>query len=56
MTNVLKYGWWVVFVSAIMVWLFAAEHMAFWQRAVGIAVISGAFVLLKRTLKKDNNQ
>jgi hypothetical protein len=46
----------VAFVLAIVVWLFTAEHMVFWQRAIGIAVISVAFLVLERTFKKNNNQ
>jgi hypothetical protein len=56
MSTFLKIGWWVAFISAIVVWLFVAEHMGSWQRAIGIAVISFAFVLLQRTIKKRNTR
>jgi hypothetical protein len=54
MTNFLKYGWWVAFISAIWVCLSVTEHMVFWRRAIGLAATSGAFVLLERTIKKRN--
>ncbi len=56
MPTFLTIGWWVAFISAIVVWLFVAEQMASWQMAIGMAVISGAFVLLERTIKKRNTR
>ena len=43
------------FISALTGWLFVADTMPHWKRALGIAAISMFFVLLDTMMKRFSN-
>ena len=55
MDGIIKSRWWLGFISTEGLWLFAAGHMIFWQKSIGITLIYLGFSILDSLLKKDDD-